>query len=77
MEEWKKWKNWKDFYQYMNNALEDGDVKALILKTIKEGELIKLKDLSLFLNLEKTLAKTNPKVVEKAINFVKLIRQYN
>ncbi|HIH25929.1 hypothetical protein J4476_05055 [Candidatus Woesearchaeota archaeon] len=72
-----EWKNWKDFYQYMDNALEDGDVKALILKTIKEGELIKLKDLSLFLNLEKTLAKTNPKVVEKAINFVKLIRQYN
>ena len=72
-----EWKNWKDFYQYMDNALEDGDVKDLILKTIKEGKLIKLKELSLFLNLEKTLAKTNPKVVEKAINFVKLIRQYN
>ncbi|MEK6947845.1 MAG: hypothetical protein AABX19_01235 [Nanoarchaeota archaeon] len=66
--------NWEKFYKEMDNSLEDGDAKDLILKIIRESKIKNFKELKFFLGLKKSLGEVSPKVVDEALQYVKLLR---
>ncbi|MEK6955716.1 MAG: hypothetical protein AABW52_03580 [Nanoarchaeota archaeon] len=66
--------DWEKFYQEMDNSLQDEDAKDLILKIIRESKIKDFKELKFFLDLKKSLGEASPKVVDEALQYVKLLR---